>query len=482
MLTSCLVKVLLAYPINLEIEYLSDGAQNKYTALTIAVVNSQAEIVRLLLEAGADVNHLSETNNFCIQYAVPTDPGMMRTLMEYRPELNLQDDDGDTALSYIHETAPLETYQILVNGGADLDLPNKQMHTALEKAVMQMTRNDLVKYFISKKANLNSDAGKFGGPLHVACRYQNFEAIEMLVQAGADVNLVTPGTSGTPLQSAARCWNVVASRDMQEKMIRYLLDEAKADVNVVGGMQGCALNAVCGWASADMVSLLLKNGAKTDVVDEMGRAVIHYAAMQSLENLQQMISAGVEVNTKDAMGRSAMHWAVVSGSLEVVERVYSLSRRLLDQPDNDGWTPLLWAARGCVTVYKETPSNAQEQIMSFLMDQGADPLVKGKGLDRTWTPIQVARYHGIDDEIIQFLVKSTKEKLGKEELYAEADHTCPKASEQVGSCDSCHCVRSPLPSINEIANLSHSKCSAIDTSVMTASISIFAISATSLVL
>merc|ERR1712093_62478 len=138
-------------------------------------------------------------------------------------------------------------------------------------------------------------------------------------------------------------------------------------------------------------------------------------------------------------GISAMHWAVVSGSLEVVERVYSLSRRLLDQPDNDGWTPLLWAARGCVTVYKETPSNAQEQIMSFLMDQGADPLVKGKGLDRTWTPIQVARYHGIDDEIIQFLVKSTKEKLGKEELYAEADHACLKASEQVGSCDSCHC-------------------------------------------
>lgn len=456
MLTLCSVRALVSYPINLEIEYTTDppgGENDRYTALTIAVNKGHTEVVKILLEAGADINHRSEKNNFCIQYAIPAEPTLMRTLMEYRPKLNLQDDDGDTAVSCMDPTADLEIYQMLVNGGADLEIPNKMMNTPLCSAVLYETRNDIVAYFISKKVNMNPATGKYGGPLHIACRYKNFEALEMLIQAGADVNLVTTGTAGTPLQSAARCWNVATSQEMQEKMIRYLLEEGKADVNVVGGMQGCALNAVCGWSTSDMVSLLLKNGAKTDVVDEMGRAVIHYAAMQSLDNLQQIISAGVEVNTKDAMGRTAMHWAVTSGSLTVVERVYSLSRRLLDQPDNDGWTPLLWAARGCETVYKTTPSNGQEQIMSFLIAQGADPLVKGKGLDREWTPIQIARFHGIDDEIIQFLVKKTKERLGKDELYIEKEHACPKASEQVGSCDSCHCVSFLLSAFQDPANM-----------------------------
>ncbi|KAH9209498.1 hypothetical protein DL95DRAFT_477266 [Leptodontidium sp. 2 PMI_412] len=143
----------------------------------------------------------------------------------------------------------------------------------------------------------------------------------------------------------------------------------------------------------------------------MGRGVNHYAAMQSLENLQQIVSSGVDVDARDTMARNAMHWAVISGSLDVVERVLSLSRRLLDQPDNDGWTPHL----------------------------GADPLVKCKGLDREWTLIQVARYYNIDDEAVELLVKKSKEKLGKEELYIEAEHAYLKASEQVGSCDSCHC-------------------------------------------
>lgn len=436
--------MLLSYPINLEIEYISDGYQTKFTPLSIAVTQGQTEIVRLLLEAGADVNHLSERSNFCLQYAVRTDdPNMLRTLMEYRPKLDLQDDDGDTAVAYIRDSAPIEMYQILVNGGASLEIPNKQMHTALCAAALSVNRPDIVKYFISKKASLNPIGGKHGGPLHIACRWKSFEIVEMLVQAGADVNLVSKATAGNPLQSAARCWNGSTNQEIQEKIIRYLLDEGNADVNVVGGLQGCALNAVCGWASVDMVMLLLKKGAKTDIVDEMGRAVIHYAAMQSLENLQQIVSSGVDVNARDTMGRNAMHWAVISGSLDVVERVLSLSRRLLDQPDNDGWTPLLWAARGCATVHKEAASNAQEQIITFLLDQGADPLVKGKGLDREWTPIQVARYHSIDDEVVELLVKNTKEKLGKEELYIEAEHACLKASEQVGSCDSCHCVSPP---------------------------------------
>lgn len=478
------MKVLVSYPINLEFEYKNESYQNNYTALTIAITNEKNDSARVLLEAGANVNHLSERNNFCLQYAVRTDdPSILRTLMEYKPIMDRQDDDGDTAVNYIRETAPIEMYQILVNGGASIEIPNKEYNTAICKAAMVNTRPDILKYLISKKANLNPVGCKLGGPLHIACRRANVEFVEILVQAGADVNLVSNSVAGNPLQAAARCWDGIRSQEVQEKIIRYLINEAKADVTVLGGMQGCALNAICGWAGVEMVKLLLEKGAKTDVIDEMGRTVIHYAAMKNLENLQHIVSIGVEIDAEDYMGRSAMHWAVVSGSLEVVERVLSLSRRLLDQPDNDGWTPLLWAARGCVTTHKETAITSQEQIINLLLDQGANILVRGKGIDREWTPIQVARYHNLDDEIIQLLIKKTKERLGKEELYHESEHECLKASAQGGSCDSCHCVSfhiGSLPSTFASKGLTFlkSNCWATATNVMTVWTSISATSAT----
>lgn len=61
-------------------------------------------------------------------------------------------------------------------------------------------------------------------------------------------------------------------------------------------------------------------------------------------------------------------------------------------------------------------------------------------------PIQVARYHDSDDEVVQLLIKKTKEKLGTEELYVEADQASLKATEQISTCDSCHIV-SIIPSI-----------------------------------
>jgi ankyrin repeat protein len=127
-----------------------------------------------------------------------------------------------------------------------------------------------------------------------------------------------------------------------------------------------------------------------------------------------ILNIGADVNITDNTGRSLLHWAAFSGQVDVVEGVISLLKGFVDQADIDGWTPLLWAARGC-NGQKELTPNAHEQIIKLLLDRGADPCVRGKGLSREWSPVEVARFHGADESVVQFLRDKAAERLDSRE-------------------------------------------------------------------
>jgi ankyrin repeat protein len=96
------VKVLISFQADLEIEYANPTLHTGYTALCVATASEHIETVRVLLEAGANVNHQTTNNYFSLQFPViDNNLELLRTLMEYNPDLNLVDDDGDTALHCI---------------------------------------------------------------------------------------------------------------------------------------------------------------------------------------------------------------------------------------------------------------------------------------------------------------------------------------------------------------------------------------------
>lgn len=437
------VKVLLSFKPDLEIQSRDDDDPDaNYTALIVATIEGHTDVVRLLLEAGANVNGKAGLNRGPLQHAMDYNKeDVVRILMEYRPDLGAVDDDGDTPLHCITSSTSLETVKLLLNGGSDLEIRNNRRDTPLCKAVMSENL-DIVKYLIEKKAKLNIIGGHFGSPLHIACRWSNLELVKVLVAAGADVNLVDPGLAGTPIQSACLTWNLFddeKEKRERESIIRFLINEAKADVTTVGGRYGCALNTACEWSTPEMVTLILEKDAKVDVEDRMGRVAVHFAAAKSLENFQKILDAGADVEVRDKMGRTALHWATIGGLIDVIERVLSLSRGNVDQADIDGWTPLLWGAMGCGT-YTPATSYRQEEVIKLLLDRGADPCVRGKGLDGEWSPVKVARYHALDDAVIQLLMTKAKEKLaakGEKDMWDEAFHTSKKAQKQKAFCDSC---------------------------------------------
>jgi len=161
---------------------------SEWTALSAASSNGHAEVVRLLLEAGANVNHKSRLGETPLHYAVSNNrEDIVHIIMEFRPNLHHQDNVGDTALNSFNSEGevPISMIRMLINGGSDIETRSNSRETPLCRAV-RFEKPELVKYLISRKANLNAKGTKFGGPLHVACRWNNFEIAETLVKAGAD--------------------------------------------------------------------------------------------------------------------------------------------------------------------------------------------------------------------------------------------------------------------------------------------------------
>ena len=103
------------------------------TALMYAAGCGHAEIVNFLLSRGADVNaHGSECTP--LQVARGGGPEMVRLLLDSGANANEQNRYGETALLYAARLAEREIVEVLVQGGADPNIPNNHGVTPLAAA------------------------------------------------------------------------------------------------------------------------------------------------------------------------------------------------------------------------------------------------------------------------------------------------------------------------------------------------------------
>lgn len=379
-------------------------------ALHIAVMVGCSESVRLLLDGGADVNRTTHMRTLLSIALEEGKEDIIRMLLEFRPHLDHADLGDKTLLHFIGKDTALSSLKLLMNAGAKIDGLDNEGISPLTRAV-RCGNVDSVRYLLTKPAVrlIINICGPFGAPLHVACWLPSLEMVKTLIENGADANLSYEGevVRRTPIAQACTCpGNNLAPE--KKKVIEYLLEEAGAVAtgtdNTTNPIHLSSLSC-----SGDVIKLLIQHGANPADRDEIGRSPVHLACYNLLEAVEALNPSDQDFAARDKLGRVPLHFAVLSGQLELLKYVLERSKLAgvdIDVRDDDGWTPLLWAARG-IDVYTWGPNQRDiraKEVIGFLLENAADTSAVGyvrqdfeKMQDQDWSASDVAAYHGLLD-------------------------------------------------------------------------------------
>ncbi|KAL6823279.1 ankyrin repeat-containing domain protein [Trichoderma camerunense] len=402
-----------------------------YRAIQRAVRDGDTDVMSLVLEAGVNVDLVDEQNGASLTLWAMSrnDDNMIRTLLEFGPDISHKDKDGDTALHSIRKKTPLASIRRVVNAGGKLDAMNDDLETPFISAI-RACNMEVFDYFMTKPIvvdTLNSPSfNKEGAPLHFACARGTIDMVKVLIKNGADINYACASAYGTPLIAATRRrWD--DSNMLSESIVKLLLDEG-ADPTISAGRAGYPIISASISCSSKVIQLLLDHKASVDVEDPFGRKPAHFACYNTLEVFKSLNLPDSDFAARDIVGRVPLHYAVLRGQIDLVEEVLTRSQRVgidIDVVDDDGWTPLLWAARAPRLFYwrvKLDPSQ-YDAMISFLLSKGANPSIRGHGLYKEWTVSEVAYYHHADsiadlvaDKTLQKNKRRGPKKRGKLQL------------------------------------------------------------------
>lgn len=194
-------------------------------------------------------------------------------------------------LSFAAGFGSIETVQLLLEAGEDINAHDIQHGSPFHAAVTGFADEDLIRIRLKNGADINAQDCDFGSPLKMAMEFRiAYEPIlRLLLEDGANPNAKGP-SGGTTLHDACT-W-------ARQSIIRLLLDYG-ADVNAKNdvGFPRTAIYAAASAGNEPVVRLLLKYGADPNGEGRDGTALMTAAHWSEVETVRLLLENGANVNS-----------------------------------------------------------------------------------------------------------------------------------------------------------------------------------------
>lgn len=332
------------------------------TALMQAASGGNLEVVQFLVKAGANVN---EVRGGATALTYATSAGH-EEVIEYLTSLTAPQLRQEAQIAQQSEKPQLisplvgnlfnaidawdiEEVERLISNGVDVDAVNELGETAISYAAGR-ARFDIVRALLEAGANPN-EISEHSLTLLTAAGFGDSSVVETLIKAGANINTIIDGRS--PLMQAIE-W-AFSPDDVQ---IVRLLIEAGANLEVQDKYGNTALMIAIEKDKSEIVEMLISAGASSEQVESVN--LLKACQSETIEQIQELLQSNANPNVKDTSGLSALGVAAATGNRAVVRLLIDAGVDI-EAKDAKGCTPLMAAI-----------SKARIEVIQELLQAGAD--------------------------------------------------------------------------------------------------------------
>ncbi|XP_062585229.1 uncharacterized protein LOC134246896 [Saccostrea cucullata] len=376
--------------------------------LALACNKTDIRPFQLLLENGADLDEDSKYS--ALQFASKLGhTEIVKTLLEKGADIKVYPGRKYTPLYYAAREGHHDIVEILLSKGV-----NKELETLSYNSPFYLACKDghekVVKLFLKyTKEKMKTSYGVEVLPLLLgAIESCNKEIVNLLLENGANVNTKEKWTMENPLYVASG----VGNRDIMK-----LLIEKKADVELAAKKGFTPLINACRNGCTQAVQCLLENGASINKPDDHSCTPLLHASMNGhLDTVKLLLGSKADMNLHSDGGNSPLYIASFWGQPEVVKELIRYGA-VVDIENDDSQTPLSAAV-----------FNGHLNVVEALVQNGAKVNQKVDGDD---APLLIAARQDLND-VISILLKNGADVNFKDcEKENALHHACQTGSNDV---------------------------------------------------